>query len=74
MKDGSGRRRQRPDPATSADTAWTDKVLPAVETKAVDAPELLAAIEEDPAAAAEKYGVVAAAGGTPSFAIKGAGR
>ena len=71
---GTGDSNSAADPAASADAAWTEKVLPAVEAKAVDAPELLAAIEDDPAAAAEKYGVVAAAGGTPTFAIKGSGK
>ena len=61
------------DAAAYAATAWTDKVLPAVQAKAVDAAELLPAIVADPAAAATKYGVVSAGGGSPSFAIKGTG-
>jgi predicted lipoprotein len=57
-----------------ADTAWTDQVLPAIQTKGVDAPELVAAIEKDSKAAAKEHGVVAAEGGSPTFAIKGSGQ
>jgi predicted lipoprotein len=57
-----------------ADTAWTDQVLPAIQTKGVDAPELVAAIEKDSKAAAKEHGVVAAEGGSPTFAIKGSGK
>jgi predicted lipoprotein len=57
-----------------ADKAWTDQVLPAIQTKGVDAPELLAAIEKDSKAAATEHGVVPAAGGSPTFAIKGSGK
>ena len=56
------------------DKAWTDQVLPAIQTKGVDAPELLAAIEKDPKAAAQEHGVASAAGGSPTFAIKGSGK
>ena len=57
-----------------ADTAWTDQVLPAIQTKGVDAPELVAAIEKDSKAAAKDHGVIAAEGGSPTFAIKGSGK
>ena len=57
-----------------ADTAWTDQVVPAIQTKGVDAPELVAAIEKDSKAAAKEHGVVAAEGGSPTFAIKGSGK
>jgi predicted lipoprotein len=57
-----------------ADAAWNQQVLPAIAAKGVDAPELLAAIEKDSAAAAKEHGVVAAEGGSPTFAIKGSGK
>ena len=59
-------------PAYAA-TAWTEKVLPAVQSKAVDAAELLTALAADPAGAATQYGVLAAGSSTPAFAIKGTG-
>lgn len=61
------------DATTYAGTAWTEKVLPAVQSKAVDAAELLAALAADSKAAAAQYGVVAAGSSTPAFAIKGTG-
>ena len=72
-KDGTGS-----DAASSngfdAETAWTDQVLPAIQAKGVDAPALVAAIEKDSKAAAQEHGVVSAAGGSPTFAIKGSGK
>ena len=72
-KDGTGS-----DAASSngfdAETAWTDQVLPAIQAKGVDAPALVSAIEKDSKAAAQEHGVVSAAGGSPTFAIKGSGK
>jgi predicted lipoprotein len=72
-KDGSGSDAGSPK-GFDADTAWTDQVLPAIQAKGVDAPELVAAIEKDSKAAAKEHGVVAAEGGSPTFAIKGSGK
>jgi predicted lipoprotein len=52
---------------------WSSRVLPTVQEKAVDAPTLLAELKSDPAAAGQKYGRQAAAGGPYSYLIKGTG-
>ena len=57
------------------DGIWSDKVLPTVGEKAVDAAVLLPAIKKDQAAAAQKYGIAATAtGGSPTFLMKGSGK
>src|SRR3954447_12277807 len=61
------------DAKTFVDGIWTDKVLPTVSEKAVDASTLLDAIAADPAAAAEKYGTTSGTGAAPAFLIKGQG-
>lgn len=52
---------------------WSNRVVPTVHDKAVDAPTLVAAVKADPVAAGQKYGRQAAAGGPYSYLIKGTG-
>ena len=62
------------DAASYVDGVWSTQVLPTIEAKAVDAETLLPAIKQDKDAAAEQYGVPAAAtGGSPTFIVKGSG-
>jgi predicted lipoprotein len=64
---------QKFDPAGYVNDAWDAKVLPRVESKAVDAATLLAAIKADPAAAGKQYGHQSGVGGPFSYLIKGTG-
>lgn len=61
------------DAKTYVDKIWKSKVLPTIDTNAVDAGTLLAAIAAGPDAAAKKYGKTSGTGAAPAFLVKGTG-
>lgn len=56
------------DPVSYVDGLWSSKILPEAESKALDLPVLLAALNEDQNAASEKYGHKES--GPYNFAVK----
>jgi predicted lipoprotein len=62
------------DAKTYVDKIWTSKVLPTIDTKAVDAAILIAAIKAGPEAATKQYGKTSGTGAAPAFLIKGEGK
>ena len=61
------------DPAAYVDRFWAERLIPGA-AKAVDAAELVAAIEEDRDAARRKYGRRVVLGGPDNYFVKGTGR
>lgn len=52
---------------------WTAKVIPTLDGAAADAGTVLAAVRNDPAAAATAYGRPSTSGGPATFVVKGSG-
>lgn len=61
------------DPAAYVDRFWAERLIPGA-AKAVDAAELVAALEMDRDAARRKYGQTLGLGGPPTYLVKGTGR
>jgi predicted lipoprotein len=61
------------DPTAYVNGIWASKVLPAVQSNAVDVSTVAAAIAADPDAAGKKYGKQAGTGSPYAFLIKGTG-
>ncbi|WP_305785672.1 DUF2291 family protein [Symbioplanes lichenis] len=72
-KDAGGTKATAFDATTYADQAWTEKVVPAVRSGATDVTTVAAAIDKDPAAAGEQYGVQAGTGSPYAYLVKGSG-
>jgi predicted lipoprotein len=62
------------DPTDYVNKYWASKILPTVKQSAVVLPTLLAALKQDKAATAKRYGNVATLGGQPTFLVKGTAR
>src|SRR5262245_36526260 len=61
------------DPVPFVDRFWTERLLPAA-SQAVDAAQLIAAVQQDPKAARRAHGHSAGLGSTSCYLVSGTGR
>ncbi|MFF5078398.1 DUF2291 family protein [Actinoplanes sp. NPDC000266] len=73
-KDGQAATGEKAADAKSfVDGNWSQKIVPAVQEKAVDVTTVAAAIEKDPEAAGKQYGHQAGTGSPFAYMVKGSG-